>query len=77
MLNHKIESPCFITRESIKLDMIKRGVQCIEAMHSGNNNFLGYRLNDKCFLFTNTRYGCQSDWPDLVRYVRKLILNIT
>lgn len=42
MLNHKIESPCFITRESIKLDMIKRGVQCIEAMHSGNNNFLGY-----------------------------------
>ena len=29
----------------MKLDMIKRGMQCIEAMDSGNNNFLGYRLN--------------------------------
>ena len=33
---------------------------------------MGHELNDNGFLVTGNSFGCQSDWPDMVRYCRKL-----
>ena len=68
MLNHPIEQFQNIARESLKRDMEKRNVY-----QTGNeNNFLGYELNENGFLKTHTKFGCASDWPDLLRYTRKV-----
>ena len=48
--------------------MVKRGVPLSE----NSDNFLDYDLNSNGFLNTTTRFGCQSDWPDMLRYSRKL-----
>ena len=48
--------------------MVKRGVPLSE----NSDNFLGYDLNSNGFLNKTTRFGCQSDWPDMLRYSRKL-----
>ena len=72
MLNHEVENFRYIARESLKLDMIKRGVrECNEQP-----NFLGFELTDDCFLKTHNNFGCQSDWPDMVRYARKLNVQV-
>ena len=68
MLNHEVEKFRFLARESLKLDMSKRNVKSSDS----DNNFLGYELNDNGFLVTGNSFGCQSDWPDMVRYCRKL-----
>ena len=47
--------------------MLKRKVN----LSNSDNNFLGYELNADGFLATHTNFGCQSDWPDMVRYARK------
>ena len=52
--------------------MVKRGVPLSE----NSNNFLGYDLNSNGFLNTTTRFGCQSDWPDMLRYSRKLDVKV-
>ena len=72
MLNHSVENFRFIARESLKMDMLKRGVKSTGS----ENNFLGYELNDDSYLCTSTYYGCQSDWPDMVRYARKLNIGV-
>ena len=52
--------------------MIKRGVrECNEQP-----NFFGFELTDDCFLKTHNNFRCQSDWPDMVRYARKLNVQI-
>ena len=68
MLNHKEERFKFITRESFKLDMKKRGVNECENV----TNFLGYEVNDRGFFKATTKFGCETDWISLLRYCRKL-----
>ena len=68
MLNHPVEQFRLIARESVKLDMRKRNV----AETDNPINFLGFELNEDLFLNTRTYFGCQSDWPEMVRYARKL-----
>ena len=68
MLNHNVDKFRFIARESLILDMKKRGVGFTE----NQKNFLGYELNENGSLKTRTSYGCQSDWPELVRYAKKI-----
>ena len=41
-----------------------------------SENFLGYKLNDNKYLDTHTKYGCQSDWPEMLRYARKLNVSV-
>ena len=72
MLNHVVPEIRNIGRSSFKLDMKKRGV----PLTLNYDNFLGYKLNDNKFLDTHTKYGCQSDWPDMVRYARKLNVSV-
>ena len=68
MLNHDVPQFRNMARESLRLDMVKRGVPLSE----NSDNFLGYDLNANGFLNARTRFGCQSDWPDILRYARKL-----
>ena len=73
MLNHHIKDFRHIARKSFELDMKKRGVKVTNSL----SNFLGYELDDNGFLKCNTKFGCQSDWPEMVRYARKLGVKIT
>ena len=68
MLNHVVPQFRNMARESLRLDMAKRG----EPLSETSDNFLGYELNYNGFLNTRTRFGCQSDWPDMLRYAPKL-----
>ena len=68
MLNHDVPQFRNMAHESLRLDMAKRGVPLSET----SDNFLGYDLNYNGFLNTRTRFGCQSDLPDMLRYARKL-----
>ena len=68
MLNHKEDIFRNIAKNSLKLDMEKRGV----PSSLDDNNFLGYKVKDNGFLHTTTKYGCESDWHDLNVYSRKL-----
>ena len=72
MLNHDVMHFRHIARSSLELDMKKRGVRPTD----GANNFLGYELTDDGFLACNTNFGCQSDWPDMVRYARSLNVDV-
>ena len=71
MLNHNVDKFKFIARRSVKLAMKRRKVSLTDS----ENNFLGYELNEG-FLVCKTSYGCQSDWPDLVRYARKVNVRV-
>ena len=66
MLNHPVKQFQTQARMSLELDMKKRNVKQVTNVQ----NFLGYELNDKGYLKCGTSFGCQSDWPDLVRYCR-------
>ena len=68
MLNHPVEQFRDQARISLELDMKKRGVR--KVINNNNKTFLGYELNDNGFLKCGTTFGCQSDWPDFVRYCR-------
>ena len=73
MLNHDVAQFQNIARVSFKLDMKKRGVD--ETV--SNVNFLGYKLTDGGkFLDCKTAFGCQSDWPEMLRYARKLNVEV-
>ena len=73
MLNHDVENLLFIARESLKLDMKK-----INVTFAGfqRRNFLGYKLDENGAFNSKTTFGCQSDWRDLVRYTRKIGVNL-
>lgn len=68
MLNHQEEIFSELARQSLQLDMKKRGV----SLSDSNDNFLGYEVNENGYLHTKTKYGCESDWHDLQLYSRKL-----
>ena len=39
-------------------------------------NFLGFEISEDSYLNSRTKFGCRSDWPDLLRYARKLDVSI-
>ena len=73
MLNHDVEKFSFIAIESLKLDMKKRNVTFFGPQ---GRNFLGYELDENDTLKCKTSFGCQSDWVDLLRYTRKIAVNL-
>ena len=53
-------------RQSLSLDMLRRGV----AESGDEKNFLGYEITVDGYLNNKTSFGCQSEWPELLRYAR-------
>ena len=41
-----------------------------------NASFLGYEINKNGYLNCKSMFGCQSDWPDMVRYARNLNVHV-
>ena len=72
MLNHSEMGFMNIARNSLHVDMKKRGVRQSNA----ESNFLGYEVDEKYQLVTNTKFGCHTNWIDLVRHCRKLKIQI-
>ena len=72
MLNHEEDHFRNSARQSLSLDMLRRGV----AESSDEKNFLGYEVTVDGYLNNKTNFGCQSDWPELLRYARKLDISI-
>ena len=73
MLNHDVTQFKEVARYSLKLDMEKRGVPTTQE----RENVFGYKLKNDSHLDTKTLFGCQSDWPDMLRYARKLGVIVT
>ena len=73
MLNHDVEKFPFIARESLKLDMKKRNVTFVGPE---GKNFLGYELDENGTLKCKASFGCRFDWVDLLRYTRKIAVNL-
>ena len=73
MVNHDVVKISFIARESLELDMEKRNVIFVGFQ---SRNFLGYELDEYGTLSCKTTFICQSDWVDLVRYTRKIGVNL-
>ena len=46
------------------------------AATDNDMNFLGFEISEDGYLNTRTNFGCQSDWPDLLRYARKIDVSI-
>ena len=63
MLNHDVTQFKEVARYSLKLDMEKRGVPTTQE----RENVFGYKLKNDGHLDTKTLFGCQSDWPDMLR----------
>ena len=63
MLNHSNENIRFAERNSLEIDMKKRGV----VRSRTENNFLGYAVKENGLLDTSMkgRLGVKSDWPPL------------
>ena len=72
MLNHEVVDFKMVARESLKLDMAKRGVHRSDEP----TNFLGYEVNEDGYLNVKTKFGGLSDWLELQRYSRKVGVNI-
>ena len=68
MINHSEKFFRCIARNSLYLDLNKRGIPRTE----GENNFLGYSINDNGLLDTNIKGGfsVQSDCPQLFKLVK-------
>ena len=62
-----------IDKDSLKLDMKKRSVTFAGPQ---GRNFLGYELDENGTLKCKTSFGCQSDCVDLLRYTRKIAVNL-
>ena len=62
----------FVARNSLRLDMEKRGVRRSSEEH----NLLGFKCNNKGFIETNIKggFGIASDWPQLNKLAGKLSL---
>ena len=72
MLNHEEDHFRNSVRQSLSLGILRRGV----AESSDEKNFLGYEITVGGYLNNKTNFGCQSDWPELLRYARKLDISI-
>ena len=72
MLDHTQPNFKNIARSSLNLDMEKRKV----AVADNDINFLGFEISKDGYLNSRTKFGCQSDWPELLRYARKLNVSV-
>ena len=72
MLNYSVEQFRNAARESLILDKKKRKV----AKTTNTFNFLGYDLKENGYLNSKTSFGCQSDWPDMLRYARNVNVDV-
>ena len=70
-LNRDVTQFKEVARYSHKLDMEKRGVPTTQE----RENFFGYKLKNDSHLDTKTLFGCQSDWPGMLRYTKKAWCN--
>ena len=74
MLKHDVDEKfSFIARKSLKLDMKKRNATFVGFQR---RNFLRYKLDENGTLNCKKTFGCQSHWVDLVRYTRKIGVNL-
>ena len=75
MLNHQEVNIRFVARNSLRLDMEKRGVR----RSSEERNFLGFKCNNKGIIETNIKggFGVASDWPQLNKLAGKLRVSLT
>ena len=75
MLNHPNENLRFIARNSLEIDLKKRGIK----RSTENGNFLGYECKSNGDLATNIKggFGLISDWPHLHHICAKLGLKLT
>ena len=73
MLNHDFTQFNEVARYSLKLDMEKRGVPTTQQ----RENFFGYKLENDGHLDPKMLFGCQSDWPNMLRYARRLGVIVT
>ena len=71
MLNHDVTRFKEVARYSLKLDMEKMGVPTTQE----RENFFGYKLKNDSHLDTKTLFGCQSDWPGMLRCAKKAWCN--
>ena len=67
-LNHNEEVFKNIARESLKLDIKKRGINNSNAV----NNFLGYEVNNDHYLVSKTNFASKTEWMELNRYYKTL-----
>ena len=69
MLNHENENIRFVARNSMQLDMKKRGVN----RTTDDENFLGFACENTGKLKTNIKggFGVQSDWPQLCYLIHR------
>ena len=69
MLNHENENIRFVARNSLQLDMKKRGVNGT----TDDENFLGFACANTGKLKTNIKggFGVQSDWPQLCYLIHR------
>ena len=72
MLNRNEEIFKNIARESLKLDMKKRGINTSYAV----NNVLGYEVNNDHYLVSKTNFGCKTEWMELNTYCKKLNIKL-
>ena len=70
MLNHKEENFRFVARNSLQLDMNKRGV----SRTTNENSFLGFKQKENGTLDTHIKggFGASSDWPTLSLLLYKI-----
>ena len=74
MLKHDVDEKfSFIARKSLKLDMKKKNATFVGFQR---RNFLRYKLDENGTLNCKKKFGCQSHWVDLVRYTRKIGVNL-
>ena len=72
MLNRNEEIFKNIARESLKLDMKKRGINTSYAV----NNVLGYKVNNDHYLVSKTNFSCKTEWMELNTYCKKLNIKL-
>ena len=72
MLDHPELNIRFVARNSLSVDMKKRGV--VKVFSSGISNFLGYKCKENGLIETNIKggFGVTSDWPHLNQLARKM-----
>ena len=75
ILNHQEVNIRFVARNSLRLDMEKRGIR----RSSEECNFLGFKCNNKGIIETNIKggFGVASYWPQLNNLARKLRVSLT
>ena len=68
MLNYNEEIFKNTARESLKLDMKKRGINASNAV----NNFLGSEVNNNHYLVSKINFVCKTEWMELNGYCKTL-----